>query len=89
MFRGIPSWQILLLHIILNSLGYGLNDRGSIPGGATAYRPALGPNQPHIQWVPGAKRSGREALHSTPSSAEVKITWSYTSIPHTPSRRGA
>jgi hypothetical protein len=37
----------------------------------------LGPNQPPIQWVPGAlslevKRPGREADHSPPSSAEVK-----------------
>jgi hypothetical protein len=38
---------------------------------------ALGPTQPPIHWVPGApslgvKRSGREADHSPPSSAEVK-----------------
>jgi hypothetical protein len=43
----------------------------------TAYRPALGPTQPPIQCVPGAlflgvKQPGREADHSTPSSAEVK-----------------
>jgi hypothetical protein len=43
----------------------------------TASRTALGPTQPPIQWVPGAlslgvKRSGREADHSPPSSAEVK-----------------
>jgi hypothetical protein len=41
-------------------------------------RPALGPTQPPIQWVPGAlspavKRQEREAYHSTPPSAEVKI----------------
>jgi hypothetical protein len=40
-------------------------------------RPALGPTQPPIQWVPGAlslgvKRPGREADHSPPSTAEVK-----------------
>jgi hypothetical protein len=40
-------------------------------------RPALGPTQPPIQWVPGAlspgvKRPGREADHSPPASAEVK-----------------
>jgi hypothetical protein len=49
-------------------------------------RPALGPTQPPIQWVPGAispaeKQPGREADHSPPSSAEDKNTWSYTSPP--------
>jgi hypothetical protein len=43
----------------------------------TAFRTALGPTQPPIQWVLGAlslgiKRPGREADHSPPSSAEVK-----------------
>jgi hypothetical protein len=51
----------------------------------TASRTALGPTQPPIQWVPGAfslgvKWLGREADHSSPSSAEVKNAWSYTSI---------
>jgi hypothetical protein len=68
------------------AVGYGLDDRGSrvrFPAGTgnfsfhTAFRPALGPTQPPIQWVPGAvslgvKRPGREADHSPPSSAEVK-----------------
>jgi hypothetical protein len=31
----------------------------------------------------GVKRPGREAGHSPPSSAEVKIVWSYTSTTHT------
>jgi hypothetical protein len=67
-------------------VGYGLDDRGSrvrFPAGlgiflpTTASRTAVGPTQPPIQWVPGAlslrvKRSGREADHSPPSSAEVK-----------------
>jgi hypothetical protein len=49
-------------------------------------RTALGPTQSPIQWVTGAlflgvKRPWREADHSPPSSAEVKITWSYTFIP--------
>jgi hypothetical protein len=45
-----------------------------------------GPTQPPIQWVPGAlslgvKQPGREVDHSSPSSAEVKNAWSYTSTP--------
>jgi hypothetical protein len=68
------------------ALGYGLYDRGSrvrLPGVlgiflfTTASRTSLGPTQPPIQWVPGAlslgvKQPGREADHSSPSSAEVK-----------------
>jgi hypothetical protein len=46
---------------------------------STASRPTLGPTHPPIQWVPGAlspvlKRPGREAYHSSPTSAEVKNT---------------
>jgi hypothetical protein len=59
---------------------------GSIPcrGFTTVSRPALGPTQPPIKWVPGAlsvgvKRLGREADHSPPSSAEVKNARSCTS----------
>jgi hypothetical protein len=42
-----------------------------------ASRTALVSTQPPIQWEPGAfsleaKRPGREAIHSPPSSAEVK-----------------
>jgi hypothetical protein len=55
----------------------------SIPGRGKRFLPspvsrlALGPTRPHIQWVqgplsPGAKRPGREANRSPPSSAEVK-----------------
>jgi hypothetical protein len=38
----------------------------------SASRPALGPTQPPVQWVPGALSPGRDADHSPPSSAEVK-----------------
>jgi hypothetical protein len=77
------------------ALDYGLDGRGSrvrFPAGAgnfslktTASRPALGPTQPPIQWVPGAvslgvKRPGRVADHSPQSSAEVN-EWSYTPTP--------
>jgi hypothetical protein len=68
------------------ALGYGLDDRGSrvrFPGGwlgtflfTTASRTALVPTQPPIQWIPETvslrvKRSGREAVHSPSSRAEV------------------
>jgi hypothetical protein len=61
----------------------------------TASRMALGPTQPPIQWVPGAlslgvKRPGREADHSSPSSAEVKeYVELYIHSPNTPSWRGS
>jgi hypothetical protein len=49
-------------------------------------RPALGPTQPPVQWIPGAvssgvKQPGREADHSPATSARVKKIWIYTSIP--------
>jgi hypothetical protein len=45
---------------------------------STAYRPALGPTQPPIQWVPEAVSSGvnwpvSEADHSLPTSGEVQL----------------
>jgi hypothetical protein len=48
--------------------------------------PGLGHTQPPMQCVPGApspevKRSGHEADHSPPTTAEVKKTWIYISIP--------
>jgi hypothetical protein len=61
----------------------------------TAPGTALGPTQPPIQWVPGAlslgvKRAGREAHHSPPSSAEVKVCVElYLHSSNTSSWRGA
>jgi hypothetical protein len=67
--------------------GYGLDDRAigvRSPVGAKDFscsfwsRPALGPTQPTVQWVPGVlspgvkARPGRDADHSPPSSAEVE-----------------
>jgi hypothetical protein len=48
------------------SVRYRLDDLGSIPG--TASRPALGPIQPPIQWLPGdlspeVKQQERESAH--------------------------
>jgi len=52
----------------------------------TVSRTALVPTQSPIQWVPrafslGVKGPGRETDFSSPSSAEVKNAWSYTSTP--------
>jgi hypothetical protein len=68
--------------------------RGSVPGKGRHFflfftavsSLALGATQPHVQWITGAlslwvKWPGCEADHSHPSSAEVKNTWSYNSIP--------
>jgi hypothetical protein len=73
--------------------GYGLDERGvgvRVPVGSiifsTSSRPALGSTQPPIQRIPGTlslgvKKPEREADHSSPTSAEVKKMWIYTSIP--------
>jgi hypothetical protein len=84
------------------ALGYGLDNRGfeyrqglGIFLFTTASRPALGPTQPPIQWVPGdlslrVKRQRREADHSPPSIAKVKEYLElYLHSPSTPSWRCA
>jgi hypothetical protein len=56
----------------------------------TVSRPALEPTQPPIQWVPGALSLGvklpeREADHSHPHSAEIKMRGAIPPLPNTPS----
>jgi hypothetical protein len=62
-------WFIYLIFYELSSSfsivsDYGLDGQGSIPDGqrifplTSASRPALGPNQPPVQWVPGALSPG-------------------------------
>jgi hypothetical protein len=61
---------------------YGLDGPGSNPGGGRERkfphpsRPALGPIQPPIRWLPvsllGVKRPGRCVNHPPPSMAQVK-----------------
>jgi len=65
---------------------YGLDRPGSNPGGDEIFRqsrPALGPTQPPVKWVPVLSRDkvrpGRAADHSPPSSAAVMEEWRYNS----------
>jgi hypothetical protein len=72
---------------------------GSIPGSAwfssssIAYRPALGPTQPHIlvPWFlsPGVKRQGREAEHLHRFSTVVNHVRAIPPLPHTSSLHSA
>jgi hypothetical protein len=93
----------ILMHLnrIAQWYSAGLDDRGfesrqglGIFLLTTASRPALGPTQPPVQWVPGAlslgvKWPGREADHLPPSSAEVKDCMElYLHSPNTPLWRG-
>jgi hypothetical protein len=53
---------------------------------ATVSRPALSPTRSPMQWIPelfpgGVKRPGHETAYSSPSSSEVKNSWSYASTP--------
>jgi len=88
--------QDICLHgvvLVYMALVYGLDDLGfDFRRGLGIFlltiesRQDLGPTQPPIQWVPWVlslrvKRPGCEADHSSPASAEVNNTWSYTVTP--------
>jgi hypothetical protein len=74
------------------ALGYGLDDWGSrvrLPAGAGNFSLHQHDSEAHPASCStdtgslsvGIKRPGREAYHSSPSSAEVNNTWRYTSTP--------
>jgi hypothetical protein len=86
---NIPLWDTLYTQhredwMHLTNRSRGLDGRGfdsewglGIFLLTTASRPAVGPTQTPIRWVPGelslgVKRPGREADHSPQSSAEIK-----------------
>jgi hypothetical protein len=84
-----PSVTYELYSIVksVQRLDYGLDDRGSIPGGSSNWifspplpDPASYPMGTGVCF-PGVKRPGRKSDYSPPSSAEVKNAWSYTSTP--------
>jgi hypothetical protein len=76
---------------VSTAIGYGLDDRRvgvRVPAESrifsASFRPALGPTQSPIRWVPGTlspwlNRPGHEADHS-PTSAEVQPKIQYTSV---------
>jgi len=65
---------------------YGLDGPGSIPGGDEVFRssrPALGPTQPPVKWVPGLSRGvkcGRGVLLTT-HRLLVPRSWKSRAIP--------
>jgi hypothetical protein len=85
-------WHVLCPNDELGSsvsivTGYRLGDRGSIPDWgrgfflASVSRPAVGPNQSPVQWIPGGFFPwgrvwlGCAADHSHPSNAKFKKVW--------------
>jgi hypothetical protein len=78
------------LSVLGIATGYGLDDQGvgvRVPVESRMFfmssRPALVSTQTPIQWVPvfspEVKRPGREVDLSSPTSAEIKKMWIYTS----------
>jgi len=88
-FVKISSFVFFLLVLVKHKRHVLIRVR--VPAGAgnfSLHRIQTGPvpTQHPIQWLTGdlslgVKRSGREADHSPPFSADVKNAWSYTSTP--------
>jgi hypothetical protein len=90
-FLSVPRVnQVRFLSAVGIATGYGLDERGvgvRVPVGSKIFS---SPHRPERLWgpqnllssgFPGVKRSGREADHSPPTTAEVKKMWIYTSTP--------
>jgi hypothetical protein len=75
------GWDKNVFSRYSNSLRAGRSGKWIRGGGG---RPSLGPTQPPVQWTPGpfpgVKRSGRGVKHPLPSTAVLRMGWSYTSV---------
>jgi hypothetical protein len=92
-------WNHTENSVVVIATGYGLDGCGvwfRVPLGSRIFS---SPRRPKWLWgppnrlsngywgfSPGVKRTGREADHSAPASAEVKKMWIYIFTPHTPSQ---
>jgi len=86
--KKIKNLTYLLLQLRAGRTGFNFWQGQGLQFFATASRQALGPIQSFIQWIPGAfslwvKRPVREADHSPPSSAKVRVCGTILPFPHT------
>jgi hypothetical protein len=72
MSQVAQSVQCLATDWTTGRSGIDLRQRQRIFPLASVSRPALGPTQPPVQWVPVVLSPGLDADHSTPLSAEVE-----------------